>query len=476
MRHAQADSTRQTGNAFLPGSIPASGVISGAPAGKSCQRAANHDTRAACASRQKSFMQGWISKNFQAFAQTRRAFSDIISATGSATKSHKKNGVYPGSADVRPQGECRISSTHFRASSRIFAAASICGNPVNLRLNSPFRSAVILFLCVFLLPAAWAQSPVPANKPAAYPAWWFQREVIKRTDPQNASPAWPGDYSPADDYSVINQGQLKNLAAKADAELLAELPPPVWTLPAGAALQTLVAGWSTSTTADNYATVNQGQLKTVAKKFYAVLAAAGYTAGLNLPPNGWTAGTYPWTDATADDDNYAAANTGQAKRLFSFDPASLPDTDQDGIRDIFESASGTDPLLFSSGNNGTSDGWWISYGLDPFSSSIQDTDGDGRSDAKEFLDGTNPLQADTNPHAGLGAPLAPSNLSLGTLENGHNTLTWVNNSSATGAIVERTGDGVNWQTVGVIPGTQATFTDATAQPDTVYFYRVVAFN
>jgi len=152
------------------------------------------------------------------------------------------------------------------------------------------------------------------------------------------------------------------------------------------------------------------------------------------------------------------------------------DTDQDGIPDDMEATYNTDPLLFSSGNNGTSDGWWVSYGLDPFSDTITDTDGDGRSDAQEFLDGTDPLVVDTNPHAGQPAPLAPGNLSLETLENGHNTLTWVNNSSANGIIVERTGDNANWQTIGVVPGTQTTFTDATAHPSTVYFYRVAAFN
>lgn len=275
MRHAQADSTRRTGNAkrFLPGSIPASGVVSGGPAGKRGQRVANPDTRVACAPQQKSL--------------ARTPFNSASS-------------MAPPEKSLIPGFFWHHSAIQFHLSG--------------------FKRALLasLLLCALLSPAL-AQSPVPANRPSAYPAWWFEREVIKRTDPQNASPAWPGDYSQSDDFSVINQGQLKNLAVKANAELHAKLPFTVWTLSAGTALQTLITDWSTSTTADNYAVVNQGQLKTVAKIFYDVLAAAGYTAGLNLPPIGWISGTYPWTDVTTDDDNYAVVNAGQAKRLFSFD-------------------------------------------------------------------------------------------------------------------------------------------------------------
>jgi hypothetical protein len=45
-----------------------------------------------------------------------------------------------------------------------------------------------------------------------------------------------------------------------------------------------------------------------------------------------------------------------------------------------------------------------------------------------------------------------------------------------GIIIERTGNGADWQTVGVVSGAETTFTDGTALPDTVYFYRLVAFN
>jgi len=126
------------------------------------------------------------------------------------------------------------------------------------------------------------------------------------------------------------------------------------------------------------------------------------------------------------------------------------DTDGDGIPDDMEATYNTDPMLFSSGNNGIPDGWWISYGMSPYSDPNADPDGDGRSNYQEFMDGTDPLTADSVPNPGATAPLAPSALALTTLDSGHNELSWGNNSTASGIIVERTTDGANWQTVGVV--------------------------
>ena len=151
------------------------------------------------------------------------------------------------------------------------------------------------------------------------------------------------------------------------------------------------------------------------------------------------------------------------------------DTDGDGIPDDMEATYGTDPMVFSSGNNGIPDGWWIEYGMSLYSDPNADPDGDGRSNYQEFLDGTDPMTADTATNGGSGTPLPPSGLALTTLENGRNELTWANRSTASGIIIERTEDGASWQTVGVVAGTKTNFTDATAQPETVYFYRLVAF-
>ena len=65
-------------------------------------------------------------------------------------------------------------------------------------------------------------------------------------------------------------------------------------------------------TNNNYDAVNGGQLKGVAKPFYAFLIANGYATN------------YPWAASTNAPDDYAMANIGQAKYLFSFDPAAFP--------------------------------------------------------------------------------------------------------------------------------------------------------
>jgi hypothetical protein len=149
------------------------------------------------------------------------------------------------------------------------------------------------------------------------------------------------------------------------------------------------------------------------------------------------------------------------------------DTDQDGIPDADEADFGVDALKFSTGNNGAPDGWWIRHGLDPFSPTSQDTDGDGRPDAQEFLDGTDPLVAEAAPTP-VPSPLAPRGVAL--TEDEHPQLSWENVSPAAGIQVLRSEDGETWSTIGVLPGTGTSFTDATAESDTVYFYRVAAFN
>jgi len=66
------------------------------------------------------------------------------------------------------------------------------------------------------------------------------------------------------------------------------------------------------------------------------------------------------------------------------------DTDNDGLPDNREAAYGTDPLVYSTAGTGIPDGWWVRYGLSPFTDEFSDTDGDGRPDRDEFSDGTDP--------------------------------------------------------------------------------------
>ncbi|MES2738737.1 MAG: hypothetical protein V4672_20640 [Verrucomicrobiota bacterium] len=131
---------------------------------------------------------------------------------------------------------------------------------------------------------------LPAH--AAAPQWWAQRGVIA---PNKAR----------DDFAAINQGQLKNLAAKAVAEMNAKL-----TGGAGTALNQRVASWSTNTAqADDFAGVNIGQAKAVARPVYERLLAAG--AITTLPS--WI------TTPAASNQDFAAANIGQVKNLFAFE-------------------------------------------------------------------------------------------------------------------------------------------------------------
>ena len=177
-------------------------------------------------------------------------------------------------------------------------------------------------MAVILLPffsLKLVAAPVPTNKPSTYPAWWFSRGAIVPLNPSNPTPNWPADYPTSDDYAVINQGQLKNFATQAYAELQAKAPAYVWSSSQGTALSSLVTGWSPSS-GDAYAAINLGQLKTVAKPFYDVLIELGYPT------------IYPWTGVSADD--YAAANIGQAKNTFSFDLGF--DTDGNGLPDWWE--------------------------------------------------------------------------------------------------------------------------------------------
>jgi len=185
---------------------------------------------------------------------------------------------------------------------------------------------------------------------AAVPVWWSERDVLEAN-------------KPADDYAVLNQGQLKHIATRAAAELNTRLPGDLGG--AGLAINDLIISWQTApgsgVTRDDYAAVNHGQLKAVADLFYLRLIAVGYTT------------ERPWTNSPFAPDHYATANLGQVKYLFSFDlsaPAGqLPtwwqnhyfpgqtgidpqaDADGDGLTNLEEYQATSDPNdYFSQGN------------------------------------------------------------------------------------------------------------------------------
>jgi hypothetical protein len=235
-----------------------------------------------------------------------------------------------------------------------------------------------IWLCLLV-----TAGPVPTNKPAAYPDWWFTEDVIPvrpefSTLSQTTIPPlkWPDHYPPADDYAAANVGQLKHIAKQAAEAMDAKLPLPG----AGSAVHAVVDPWSLdpafgSPPRDDFAAINIGQLKAVAKPFYLRLQELGYTGKPFLAGQVPTpAKPYPWSFATTTTaDDFALANIGQVKNLFSFDLAAI------------------DPNLDSDGD-GLPNAWEIQFGLNPNdqADAFQDPDGDGLTNLQEYLLGTSP--------------------------------------------------------------------------------------
>lgn len=199
------------------------------------------------------------------------------------------------------------------------------------------------------------------------------------------APAWWAEHgvtipgATADDYAAVNQGQVKHIAKQAYEEmkelgLIDPVAAAASTNPDDPARRLFLAWQIPTASVDDYQAVNLGQLKNVAEPFYARLQELNYT-GQPLA----SGQTRPWS-GTADD--YALANIGQVKNLFSFaisivvDPN---DADADGMLDSWEIANFGD-LRYTPGG---------------------DADSDGLSNLAEFLAGTDPTGSATSVSASV---------------------------------------------------------------------------
>jgi hypothetical protein len=166
-----------------------------------------------------------------------------------------------------------------------------------------------------------------------------------------------------DDFAIINQGQLKALAKKAYDELESKYANYGG---AGSELDLLIQSWTTSLESDDFAAVTIGQVKKLSGKYYERLLSVGAIS--ELPA---------WLNSVNGDDDYSAANIGQVKHAFSFEiPMVMPMTptgspngegssgniqpttsDNDGILDEDETRFGLNPNASDDANSSSSQGF-----------------------------------------------------------------------------------------------------------------------
>ncbi len=108
-----------------------------------------------------------------------------------------------------------------------------------------------------------------------------------------------------DDFAAVNQGQLKRLARLAHDEMEATYPNQGGS---GTQLRSLIQSWNAGTSSDDYAAVTVGQIKALSRLFHERMILLGINS--QIPS---------WLDPIQEGDDHAVANIGQAKRAFSFE-------------------------------------------------------------------------------------------------------------------------------------------------------------
>ncbi len=200
------------------------------------------------------------------------------------------------------------------------------------------------------------------------PAWWETYQVISPSAIPN-------------DFAAATQGQLKWIASRAAALFQDEFPGG----PTPAVTQLL----ATFTLKNNTSPVTLGQLKNTAEPFWNFLRLHRL------------AETPPWADGIPND--FALANIGQVKYLFSFDLESLQvDSDADGMPDWWEILYNLNPYdptdaALDSDGDGLINQDEFRYGTHPQTPDADlDSDDDGVSNVDEVNDGTNPCERDSD--------------------------------------------------------------------------------
>ena len=204
------------------------------------------------------------------------------------------------------------------------------------------------------------------------PAWWSEQGIIAEGE---SGPV------PADDFAAINQGQLKNFALAAYRMLDSSLPGG-----AGETLRTHIGQFYdfgsgepvVKTTTDNFAVTNQNQLKTVVAPFYDRLLEAGYITATGTAPS--ITYTYSWYPS--------GQRTGHGKYPWDGSPTPPDDFAAANIGQA-KFLLAFDPAV-DSDNDSIPDWWEQAHYADLDQTAETDSDHDGLTDLEEFYQNSNP--------------------------------------------------------------------------------------